>query len=128
MYLNELSSKIIGSAIEVHRTLGPGLLESAYEESLCYELDLRNIPYDRQFPVPVVYKGKHLDCGYRIDVLVDKKVVVELKACEAIQPIHRAQILTYLKLMDLRLGLLLNFNVELMKDGITRVINGQIDH
>ncbi len=120
---NELSNKIVGAAIEVHRTLGPGLLESTYEECLCHELSLNQIPFERQAQMPVVYKGVRLDCGYRIDIIVDKKVVLELKSVAEIQPIHRAQLLTYLKLSGLKLGMLLNFNVLLLKDGINRFVN-----
>ncbi|VVB87108.1 PD-(D/E)XK nuclease superfamily protein [uncultured archaeon] len=121
---NELSNKIIGAAIEVHRSLGPGLLESTYEECLCHELSLSQIPFERQVGLPVVYKGNQLDCGYRIDMIVDKKVILELKSVSEVQPIHKAQLLTYMKLSGLKLGLLLNFNVMLMKDGIERFAKG----
>ena len=121
---NELSNKIVGAAIEVHRSLGPGLLESTYEECLCHELFLNQIPFDRQVVMPVVYKGIQLDCGYRADIIVDKKVILELKSVAEIQPIHKAQLLTYLKLSGLKLGILLNFNVVLMKDGINRFVRG----
>ncbi len=121
--INELSSKIIGAAIEVHRTIGPGLLESAYEECLCYELDLQGWAIERQKPLPVIYKEFKLDCGYRLDVVVENKIILELKACEKIEPIHKAQLLTYLKLSGLNLGLLLNFNMITMRDGIVRVVN-----
>ncbi len=127
MYINKLTSSVIGAAIEVHKVLGPGLLESAYEECLCYELEIREIKYKRQYHLPVFYKGKKIECGYRIDVLVYNQIILELKSCEAIEPIHKAQLLTYLKLMDLRLGLLLNFNVSIMKEGITRIVNGYIE-
>ena len=120
---NEISGKIIGAAIEVHKHLGPGLLESAYEECLCRELDLRGIDFKRQVPLPLNYKGLKLDCGYRLDLLVEDKVIVELKTVEAIAPIHEAQILTYLKLRDIRLGLIINFNVPLLMDGIRRIVN-----
>lgn len=123
MDINKLSSKIIGAAIEVHKTLGPGLLESAYEECLCNELSLRSLSHMRQKPLPVTYKGKSLDCGYRLDIVVEKAIILELKACEKIEPIHKAQLLTYLKLSGLNLGLLLNFNVPLMRDGIVRIVN-----
>ena len=123
MDINELSSKIIGAAIEVHKALGPGLLESAYEECLCYEFGLRDFSFERQRPLPVVYKGIKLDCGYRLDVVVEKTIILELKSCEKIEPIHKAQLLTYLKLSGLKLGLLLNFNVALMRDGIVRIVN-----
>ena len=121
--INEISGEIIAAAIEVHSAIGPGLLESAYEACLCRELNLKNIPFTTQVPIPLVYKNEKLDCGYRLDLLVEDKVIVELKACERIQPIHKAQVLTYLKLMDKQLGLLMNFNVPLMRDGIQRVVN-----
>ncbi|MGR3177485.1 MAG: GxxExxY protein [Candidatus Anammoxibacter sp.] len=118
-----LSNRIIGAAIEVHRILGPGLLESAYEESLCHELKLKKMSFERQKSLPVTYKGVHLDCGYRLDILVGKLVIVELKTIKDIEPIHEAQLLTYLKLSDLWLGLLINFNVPVLKDGIRRIVN-----
>ena len=120
---DELSNRIIGAAIEVHRILGPGLLESAYEECLCRELTLQNILFERQKSLPVTYKGIYLDCGYRLDILVEKLVIVELKTVEHIEPIHEAQLLTYLKLPDLWLGLLMNFNVPVLKEGIRRIVN-----
>lgn len=120
---NELSNRIIGAAIEVHRSLGPGLLESTYEECLCHELSLNGILFKRQAPMKVVYKGIQLDCGYRTDIIVDEKVILELKSVAEIQPIHKAQLLTYLKLSGLKLGMLLNFNFPLMKDGIFRFAN-----
>jgi GxxExxY protein len=123
MDINELSSKIIGAAIEVHKKLGPGLLESVYEECVCHELSLRGISFERQKPLPVVYKGKKLDCGYRLDIVIEKAIIVEMKSCEKIEPIHRAQLLTYLKLSGLNLGLLLNFNTPVMRDGIVRIVN-----
>ena len=123
MDINKLSSKIIGAAIEVHKALGPGLLESTYEECLCYEFTLRRISYEKQKPLPVVYKDKKLNCGYRIDVVVENAIILELKACEKIEPIHKAQLLTYLKLSGLKLDLLLNFNVPIMRDGIVRIVN-----
>ena len=122
MELNEITETVIGAAIEVHRALGPGLLESAYEECLCYELTLRRVVVERQKPLPVVYKGVKLDCGYRLDLFVAGTVVVEIKAVEAIQPIHEAQLLTYLKIGGWKLGLLINFNVPVLKDGIRRRI------
>ena len=121
--INEVSGEIIAAAIEVHKNVGPGLLESAYEACLCRELKLRNVTYVAQVPVPLVYKDEKLDCGYRLDLLVENSVIVELKASEKIQPIHKAQLLTYLKLMDRQLGLILNFNVPVMRDGIQRVVN-----
>ena len=123
MEINALSSEIIGAAIEVHKHLGPGLLESTYEECLCHELELRGIPFERQKPLPIEYKGKRLDCGYRLDVIVESQLILELKSCEKFEPIHQAQLLTYLKLSKLNLGLLLNFNVPLMRDGIMRTVN-----
>ena len=123
MDINELSSKIIGAAIEVHKALGPGLLESAYEECLCHELSLQDMLFDRQKPLPVKYKGRKLDIGYRLDLVVENAIILELKSCEKIEPIHKAQLLTYLKLSGLNLGLLLNFNVDMMRDGIVRIVN-----
>lgn len=117
------SAAMIGAAIEVHRVLGPGLLESAYEECLCHELSLRGIPFERQVALPVNYKGVHLDCGYRLDIVLPGKLVVELKAVEQLAPVHDAQLLTYLKLSGIRTGLLLNFNSTLMRDGIRRLVN-----
>jgi GxxExxY protein len=115
-----LSEKVIGLAIEVHRGLGPGLLESAYEECLCYELDQNGIPYRRQVPLPVIYKDVELECGYRMDIVVDGVLIIELKTVEKILPVHDAQLLTYLKLSGLRTALLLNFNVAVLKEGIRR--------
>lgn len=120
MELNKITEQIIGAAIEVHRALGPGLLESAYEECLCRELALREVPFERQRPLPVAYKGVQLDCGYRLDLLVAEAVVVEIKAVQAIEPIHEAQLLTYLRLGGWKLGLLINFNVPILKDGVRR--------
>ena len=117
-----LTKEIIGAAIEVHRELGPGLLESAYEECLCHELTLRNIPFHRQVPLPVEYKGLELDCGYRMDVLVQETVVLELKAVEKVLPVHKAQILTYLKLSGKSVGFILNFCAPIMKEGIIRMV------
>jgi GxxExxY protein len=116
----ELTHSIIGAAIEVHKVLGPGLLESAYEECLCYELRLRGIAYTRQIDLPVVYKQARLDCGYRMDVIVKNAVLLELKAVEQLLPIHEAQLLTYLRLSGLKIGLLINFNVPVLKQGIVR--------
>jgi len=121
--MKELTEKIIGSAIEVHRALGPGLLESSYEECLCHELRLRSVPFERQVALPVEYKGVQLDCGYRLDLLVAQSVVVELKAVEHIEPIHEAQLLTYLKIGGWTVGLLINFNVPILKHGIKRIVN-----
>lgn len=120
--MNGLTEKIIGAAIEVHKMLGPGLLESAYEVCLAHELSLGNISFERQVPVPVTYKSLPVDCGYRLDFLVEKSVIVELKAVEALQPIHQAQLLTYLKLGGWPIGLLINFNVPVLKKGIKRLV------
>ncbi|MBC7953587.1 MAG: GxxExxY protein [Rhodospirillaceae bacterium] len=117
-----LTDRIIGCAIEVHRTLGPGLLESAYEECLCYELAQSGITFRRQVPLPVVYKEVKLDCGYRMDVVVDERVVVVLKTVERLAPVHDAQILTYLRLSAYPVGLLMNFNVPVLKDGVKRFV------
>ena len=121
MVHEEWTDKVIGAAIEVHKQLGPGLLESAYESALACEFSLREIPFARQQSVPVVYKGISLDCGFRLDFLVGDLVVVELKAVDAVLPVHEAQVITYLKLTGRSLGLLLNFNVRLMRDGIQRI-------
>ena len=118
----ELTHLIIGAAIEIHRTLGPGLLESVYEECLAKEFSLRGIPYERQKPVPLIYKDLKLECGYRLDFLVNKRVVVELKSIEAIASIHESVMLTYLRLSGSPLGLLINFNVPILKDGIRRYV------
>ena len=122
MKLNTLTGQIIGAAIEVHKNLGPGLLESAYEECLCHELTLRKIAYKRQLPLPVEYKGLRLDCGYRIDIVVENLVILELKSVEKLEPIHDAQLLTYLKLAGIKVGFLINFNVPVLKNGIKRLI------
>jgi GxxExxY protein len=122
--INDVSKAIIGAAIEVHRSLGPGLLESAYEQCLSYEFSLRQIPFERQKPLHVNYKRTQLDCGYRLDFLVAGVVVVEVKAIEALLPIHQAQLLSYLKLGGWKLGLLINFHVPLLREGIKRVVLG----
>ena len=119
----ELTREIIGAAMEVHRELGPGLLESAYEECLCHELSVRGLAFVRQVPLPVNYKNVKLDCGYGLDVPVDDNVVLELKSVEEVIPLHQAQLLTYLRLSGKKLGLLINFNVVLLKDGITRLVH-----
>lgn len=124
MQINQITEAIIGAAIEVHNELGPGLLESAYEECLCHELGLRRVRFERQHELPVLYKGKHLDCGYRLDVVVEKLVVVEIKAVEELAPLHDAQLLTYLKLGGWQAGLLLNSNVPVLKDGIRQKVPG----
>jgi GxxExxY protein len=118
----DVTRQVIGSAIEVHRALGPGLLESAYEECLCRELSLRQTSFARQIALPVDYKGVRVDCSYRLDLVVASLVVVEIKAVAAIEPIHMAQLLTYMKLGCWSLGLLINFNVPVLKDGIRRMI------
>ena len=120
MDINYITEKIIGSAIEVHKELGPGLLESAYEECLFYELKLAGLNAERQLPVPVIYKEIKLECGYRIDILAEKKVIIELKAVDEIIPVHETQILTYMKFAKKEIGLLINFNVTLLKYGIKR--------
>lgn len=119
-YINRITEKIIGCAIDVHKILGPGLLESAYEECLCYELQKAGLKVERQKPVPVVYKDIKLECGYRIDILVENTVVVELKVVEGFNPVHEAQILTYMKFSNKNVGLLINFYVTLLKNGIKR--------
>jgi GxxExxY protein len=122
--VNQTTEAIIGAAIEVHKYLGPGLLESAYEECLCHELNLRNIMFQRQVSLPVVYKGTKLDCGYRIDLIVKDEVVVELKAVEGILPIYEAQTLTYMRLGSWKVGLIINFNVPIVVKGIKRLVLG----
>jgi len=119
----ELTEKIIGAAIEVHRALGPGLLESAYEEALCHEFHLRGICFERQRPLPVEYKGVKLDCGYRLDLIVENKVILEIKCVEHVLPVHEAQLLTYLKMTGMRVGLILNFNIStLVRGGVVRKV------
>jgi GxxExxY protein len=117
----QLSEAIIGAAIEVHRELGPGLLESAYEECLCHELTLRGLRFKRQVELPVVYKGIKLDCGYKIDLIVEDEIVLELKTVDKLAPVHEAQLLTYLRLSGKRVGLLINFNVPVLRQGIKRM-------
>lgn len=121
---DSLTGAIIGAAIEVHRQLGPGLLESAYEECLCRELSLSNLEFRRQVPLPVTYKGLKLDCGYRMDIVVANQVIIEVKSVDGVHPIHEAQLLTYLKLSGIRIGLLINFNSVVVKDGIKRLVYG----
>lgn len=121
--LNKITERIIAAAIAVHRGLGPGLLESAYEACLAYELAERGLAVERQKGLPVTYHGVRLDCGYRIDLLVEGLVVVELKAVEKLEPIHEAQLLSYLKLSACKVGLLINFNVKMLKDGLRRMVN-----
>jgi GxxExxY protein len=122
LHHEKLTQDIIAAAIEVHRNLGPGLLESAYEECFCHEFSLRKILYSRQVALPLEYKGFKLDCGYRMDLVVDGRVVVELKCVDKILPLHEAQLLTYLKLSGMSTGLIINFNTPLLKDGIRRLV------
>jgi GxxExxY protein len=123
--LNELTDQIIGAALRVHRELGPGLLESAYESCVTFELADQRLAVERQKALPVVYRGRTLDCGYRIDLLVERLVIVEIKAVERLERVHRAQVLSYLRLSGCKVGLLINFNVKLVvKEGLTRIVNG----
>jgi len=121
--LDQITASSIGAAIEVHRALGPGLLESAYEACLTFELAQRGLKVEQQKPLPVVYREVKLDCGYRLDLLVEEAVIVEVKAVDRLMPIHQAQLLSYLKLSGCKVGLLINFNVRVLKDGIRRVVN-----
>ena len=121
--LNNVTSGIIGAAIDVHRALGPGLLESAYEACLAYELIQREMKVEQQKPLPLIYRDVQLDCGYRIDLLVDDAVTLEIKSVDSLAPIHQAQLLSYLKISGCEVGLLINFNVELLKQGIVRMVN-----
>jgi len=123
IFQEQLTGEIIGSAIEVHRALGPGLLESSYQACLARELELRNIPFEYEEPLPLEYKGLRLDCGYRMDLVVANAVIVEVKTVKALAPIHEAQLLTYLKLTGVKVGLLINFNVEVLKSGIRRMVH-----
>jgi GxxExxY protein len=122
MKFDELSNKVIGCAIEVHRNIGPGLLESAYQQCLAHELHIADIPFSIEHPLPVEYKGIKLDCGYRADIIVDTKLIIELKSVEQLVPIHEAQLLTYMKLARAPIGLLMNFNVRYLPDGIKRMV------
>jgi GxxExxY protein len=124
--LNELSHRVLGLCLEVHRELGPGLLESAYEEALAYEFSLAGLTFERQRETPLLYKGTRLSCGYRLDFLVEGEPIIELKSVNEVLPIHHAQLLTYLKLERRSLGLLVNFNVPLLKNGIRRVVAGDL--
>jgi GxxExxY protein len=124
---NELTEAIIGAAMEVHRAFGPGLLESIYEMCLCRELSIRGIPFERQVLTPVEYKGVKLDCGYRADMVVDGTILLEIKAIDSLLPIHDAQLLSYLKLGGWKIGLLINFNVELLKNGLRRRVFGLVE-
>jgi len=126
MHENELTNKIIGSCIEVHKALGPGLLESAYKASLAYKLVKEGLYVETEKPMPLVFEEVKLECGYRMDLLVERKLVIEVKSVEALNDVHLAQVLTYLKLGNYRLGLLINFNIALLKTGIRRVINGNL--
>ena len=121
--INSLTGNVINAAIEVHKHLGPGLLESAYEECLCRELDIRAIPYERQRELLIEYKGFKLNCAYRLDMVIEDRLILELKSCESVQPIYEAQLLTYLKLTGIKVGLLINFNVPVLKEGIKRIAN-----
>lgn len=123
MTLKELTGAIIGAAIKVHQTLGPGLLESAYEACLAHELQKLGLHVERQKPIPVIYDGLHLECGFRADLLVQGQVIVELKAKESLHPIDEAQLLSHLRLLNLQVGLLINFHVLVLKDGIKRLVN-----
>jgi GxxExxY protein len=118
----DLTREIIGAAIEVHKTVGPGLLEGVYEECLCHELKLRNLSFERQLIVPITYKGVALDCGYRLDVVVESAVILELKSVDRIHPIFEAQLLTYMRLLQMPVGLLINFNVPILRSGIVRKV------
>ncbi len=123
MHENEISSKILDCSIRIHRILGPGLFESVYEEVLCYELQKVNLSFERQVGIQVKYEGVKMEIGFRADIIVENKVIIELKSVEAIAPVHKKQLLTYLKLSGLKLGLLINFNEALLKDGLTRIVN-----
>ncbi len=124
--LNAITKTIIGAAIQVHRNLGHGLLESAYEACLAFELGKRGLKFEQQKPLPLVYEQIKLECGYRIDFVVEGSVVIEVKSVDAIAPIHEAQVITYLKLSGCKLALMINFNVNVLKDGIRRFVNGQL--
>jgi len=125
--LNQLTDSVIGSAIEVHRALGPGLLESTYEMCLCRELSLRGLRFKRQVPISVEYKAIKLDCGYRADLVVEDSVLIQIKAIDSLLPLHDAQLLSYLKLGGWKVGLLINFNVELLKHGLRRRVLGLVE-
>lgn len=122
MKFDDLSHQVIGCALEVHSRLGPGLLESAYEQCMAHELSSRGVPFVTQYALPVEYKGVKIECGYRVDMLVDESLVVELKSVGEIQPVHHAQVLTYMRLAGVKAGLLINFNVEKLKDGLKRFV------
>ena len=120
---NEISHTVIGVAIELHKKLGPGLLESVYENTFAYDLREAGLQVDQQMPIPLIYKEVKMDCGYRLDLLVNKKVIIEIKSIETVAPVHFAQVLTYLKLSEIKLGLLINFNTAVLKDGLHRIVN-----
>ena len=121
--LNKITETIISGAINVHRTLGPGLLESAYEACMVYELAQAGLKVEQQKPLPIVYREVKLECGYRLDLMIENEVIIEIKSIEKLKPIHQAQLLSYLKLSECKVGLLINFNVKVLKDGIKRVVN-----
>jgi len=121
--LNKITKTIIGMAINIHRALGPGLLESAYEACMVYDLVKAGLKVDQQKPLPIVYRGVKLECSYRLDLMIEKEVIVEIKSVEKLLPIHQAQLMSYLKLSDCKVGLLINFNVKVLKNGIKRVVN-----
>ena len=127
MDVNNITENVIGAAIDVHKVLGPGLLESAYEECLCHELKLRGIRFKRQLRLPLRYKGIELDVGYRLDIYVENSVLIELKSVEKLTPIHDAQLLTYLKLLNCRAGLLINFNVPVLRQGLRRKVLNYVE-
>jgi len=121
--LNKITETIIGVAINIHRALGPGLLESAYEACMVYDLVKAGLKVEQQKPLPIVYQGVKLECGYRLDLMIENKVIVEIKSVEKLLPIHQAQLMSYLKLSDCKVGLLINFNVKVLKNGIKRIVN-----
>ena len=123
MIENDVTEKTISLAIKIHRALGPGLLESVYEEILCYEFEKENIKFIRQASIPVIYEEVQLKIGFRADIIIENKVIIELKSVDRILPVHKKQLLTYLKITNIKLGLLINFNENLLKDGITRIAN-----
>jgi|SRR5689334_11931963 len=124
---NQIATVVVDAALKIHKILGPGLLESVYEEVLDFELQRRGLQVARQVGLPVHYEGVKLELGFRIDLIINYKLIIEVKSVETLAPVHKKQLLTYLRLTDLRLGLLINFNVELIKDGIQRVVNGLVD-
>ena len=126
MQENEISQIVFESGLKIHRELGPGLLESAYEECLIYELRTKGLFVERQKPMPLIYESVKMDVGYRLDLIVENKVVIEVKSCESLNDVHLAQVITYLKLSECKLGLLINFNVKLFKNGYKRVLNGNL--